>query len=109
MLISSTRSSQNGIVIEIPLDLVAEVRCFFSRFCASSNANFRIRSTPTRVITVSCTTTSRSVPGNILPPIDEYSPSVFSRTTKKSMSPGLRPASGHGTPGINRTGRRFTY
>ncbi len=29
--------------------------------------------------------------------MDEYSPSVFSRTTKKSMSPGLRPASGQGT------------
>ena len=43
------------------------------------------------------------------PPIDEYSPSVFSRTTQKSMSPGWRPASGQGTPGISRTGRRFTY
>ena len=41
--------------------------------------------------------------------MDEYSPSVFSRTTKKSMSPGLRPASGERTPGIRRTGRRFTY
>ena len=54
-------------------------------------------------------TTSRSVPGNMRPPIDEYSPSVFSRTTQKSMSPGLRPASGDGTPGIRRTGRRLTY
>ena len=43
------------------------------------------------------------------PPIAEYSPSVFSRTTQKSMSPGLRPASGDGTPGISRTGRRLTY
>lgn len=25
------------------------------------------------------------------------------------MSPGLRPARGHGTPGIRRTGRKFTY
>ena len=25
------------------------------------------------------------------------------------MSPGLRPASGLGTPGISRTGRRLTY
>ena len=25
------------------------------------------------------------------------------------MSPGLRPASGHGTPSNKRTGRRFTY
>ena len=30
----------------MPLDLVAEVRCFFGRDCASSNANFRMRSTP---------------------------------------------------------------
>ena len=44
-----------------------------------------------------------------LPPIAEYSPSVFSRTTQKSMSPGLRLASGDGTPGISRTGRRLTY
>src|SRR5438477_3220205 len=42
-------------------------------------------------------------------PIEEYSPSVFSRTTQKSMSPGLRLASGDGTPGISRTGRRLTY
>ena len=39
----------------------------------------------------------------------EYSPSVFSRTTQKSMSPGLRLASGQGTPGISRTGRRLMY
>jgi hypothetical protein len=30
---------------------------------------------------LSWTTISRSVPSNILPPTDEYSPSVFSRTT----------------------------
>src|SRR6185369_11657060 len=81
------------IVIEMPLDLVAEVRCFFDLDCASSNANFRMRSTPTRVITVCCVTNSRSVSGNIRPPTEEYSPSVFSRTTQKSMSPGLRLAS----------------
>ncbi len=43
------------------------------------------------------------------PPTCEYSPSVFSLTTQKSMSPGLFPASGHGTPGSSRTGRRLTY
>src|SRR2546425_11331149 len=48
LAIASTRSSQYGIVIEMPLDLVAEVRCFFGRFFASSNANFKIRSTPLR-------------------------------------------------------------
>ena len=97
------------MVMAMPFDLVAEVRCFFGVLRASSKANFSTRSTPMRVITVSCTTTSRSVPGNMRPPIEEYSPSVFSRTTQKSMSPGLRLASGHGTPGISRTGRRLTY
>ena len=53
-----------------------------------------MRSTPLRVKTVSWITTSRSVPSNIRPPTLEYSPSVFSRTTQKSMSPGSRPASG---------------
>ena len=72
--IASTRSSQYGIVIAMPFDLVAEVRCFFGVFCASSKANFSTRSTPMRVNTVSCTTISRSVPGNARPPIDEYSP-----------------------------------
>src|ERR1700748_2986069 len=32
------RSSQYGMVIEMPLDLVAEVTCFFVRVRASSNA-----------------------------------------------------------------------
>ncbi len=43
------------------------------------------------------------------PPAFEYSPSLFSRTTQKSMSPGLRLASGDATPGMRRTGLRFTY
>ena len=69
------------MVIEMPFDLVADVRCFFGRLRASSNANRRMRSTPLRVNVACCTTTSRSVPSNMRPPIDEYSPSVFSRTT----------------------------
>src|SRR3990170_678448 len=93
LAMASTRSSQYGIVMEMPLDLVADVRCFFGRLDASSNAYL----------------STRSMPKNLRPPIDEYSPSVFSRTTQKSMSPGLRLASGHGTPGISRTGRRLTY
>ena len=75
------RSSQYGIVKVMPFDLVADVRCFFGRVIASSNANFRIRSTPWRVNTLCCDTNSRSVPSNIRPPTEEYSPSVFSRTT----------------------------
>ena len=97
------------MVMEMPFDFVAEVRCFFGREAARSKANLRMRSTPIRVITVCWVTNSRSVSGNIRPPTDEYSPSVFSRTTQKSISPGLRLASGDGTPGISRTGRRLTY
>ena len=67
--------------MEMPLLLVAEVRCFFGRVCARSKANLRIRSTPVRVMTVSWITVSRSVPSKIFPPTLEYSPSVFSRTT----------------------------
>ena len=93
----------------MPLLLVAEVRCRFGRRAASSKAKRSTRSTPTRVITVSCSTVSRSVPSKMRPPTLEYSPSVFSRTTTKSMSPGSRPASGLRTPGIRRQGRRFTY
>ena len=67
--------------MEMPLLLVAEVRCFFGRVAARSKANLSIRSTPMRVMMVSCMTISRSVPSKILPPTLEYSPSVFSRTT----------------------------
>ena len=105
--IALKRSSQYGIVIEMPLDLVAEVTCFAGRVRASSKANRMMRSTPLRVKTVCWNTVSRSVPSNMRPPIDEYSPSVFSRTTTKSMSPDRRPASGVGMPGISRHGRRF--
>ena len=64
--ISSTRSSQYGMVMAMPFDLVAEVRCFFGVLRASSKANFSTRSTPTRLITVSCTTTSRGGAGEHL-------------------------------------------
>ena len=59
--IASTRSSQYGIVIEMPFDFVAEVRCFLGRERASSNAYFRMRSTPWRVNVLCWTTTSSSV------------------------------------------------
>ena len=64
--ISSTRSSQYGMVMAMPFDLVAEVRCFFGVLRASSKANFSTRSTPMRLITVSCTTTSRGGAGEHL-------------------------------------------
>src|SRR5712692_4522091 len=59
--IASTRSSQYGMVMEMPFDLVAEVRCFFGRERASSKAYRRIRSTPRRVKVLCWTTTSSSV------------------------------------------------
>ena len=68
-----------------------------------------MRSVPRRVKTACCTTSSASVPANMRPPISEYSPSVFSRTTTKSISSGVRPASGDASPGNSRTGRRLTY
>ena len=96
--------------MEMPFDLVADGEMLLAAACcASSKANLSTRSTPMRVMKVSWTANSRSVPANMRPPTLEYSPSVFSRTTKKSMSPGLRLASGQATPGISRTGRRLTY
>ena len=64
-----------------------------------------IRSVPRRVMTVSWLTCSSSVPAYMRPPISEYSPSTFSRTTTKSMSAPVRFASGESMPGIRRTGR----
>ncbi len=107
--ISAHRSSHHGIEIEMPLLLVARVTCLRGRERASSNANFSSRSLPMREKIDVCATNSRSVPGYITPPTAEYSPSVFSRTMNMSMSPGLRPASGHGTPSNRRAGRRLMY
>jgi len=107
--ISTQRSSHHGIEIEMPLLLVAKVRCLRARERASSNANFSSRSLPMRLKIEVWATNSRSVPGYITPPTAEYSPSVFSRTIIMSMSPGLRPASGHGTPSNRRAGRRLMY
>jgi asparagine synthase (glutamine-hydrolysing) len=78
---AATRSSQYGMLTAMPFDLVAAVSFLRGRLLASSNAYFRMRSTPWRVNTASCSTNSRSVPSNILPPTEVYSPSVFSRTT----------------------------
>ena len=59
-VIARKRSSQYGIVIEMPLDLVADVRCFAARVRASSNAKRITRSTPLRENTDSWNTISRS-------------------------------------------------
>ena len=65
----------------MPFDLVAEVRCFLGRVIASSKAYLMMRSVPARLNTLCWVTNSRSVPSNMRPPTEEYSPSVFSRTT----------------------------
>ena len=78
---AAKRSSQYGMVMVMPFDLVALVTWRRGRVMASSNAYFRIRSVPVRVKTVLCVANSRSVPSNRRPPTLEYSPSVFSRTT----------------------------
>ena len=45
---AAKRSSQYGMVMVMPFDLVAEVTCFFGRVIASSKAYRRIRSVPWR-------------------------------------------------------------
>ena len=85
------RSSQNGMVWMMPFDLVADVSFFLRRREARRRSASPGRSRE-RVRIVSWTTISWSVPGNIRPPISEYSPSLFSRTIRKSMAPGLRRA-----------------
>src|SRR5262249_31987035 len=52
--IALKRSSQYGMVIEMPLDFVADVTCFFIRVLASSKANRMMRSHPRFVNTESC-------------------------------------------------------
>jgi hypothetical protein len=74
----------------IPFDLVAEITCFFMRLEAISNAYRKIRSTPRRVNTDCCVANSKSVPANIRPPTDRFSPSLLPRTTMKSISPYTR-------------------
>ena len=77
------------------------------RSLARSNAQRTMRSTPARVNTLTSTPTSWSWPWCARPPTPEYSPSEFSRTKSMSMSASARPASGVGTPGNRRTGRRL--
>ena len=104
--VSSTTWSQNGMVWMIPLDLVAEIRWPVRRI-AWSMAYSATRVTPARVNTASWRAISPGCPRWMRPPTSEYSPSVFSRTTRMSTWPAS--ASGEVTPGRRRTGRRFTY
>ena len=103
---SSTTSSQNGIVWMIPFDFVADTRRP-SRSSARRKAWRAIRSIPCRVKIACWEASSLGRPRYIRPPTSEYSPSTFSRTTTMSIS--ASPASGPGTPGICRIGRRARY
>src|ERR1044072_8336416 len=87
--IALKRSSQYGMVIEMPLDLVADVTWFFARVFAVSQAKGLSRSQPRLVKTESWVANSCSVPACMMPPAFEYSPSLFSRTTQKSMWPAF--------------------
>ena len=89
--------------------MVASVTCLRWRVRANSKAYLSSRSLPMRLKIEVCETNSRWVPAYITPPTAEYSPSVFSRTISMSMSPGLRPANGQGTPSNSRAGRRLMY
>ena len=60
---------------------------------------------PLRVKIAVSTATSIGSPRWERPPAPAYSPSVFSRTTTKSISPGAVPASGPLTPGSRTEGR----
>src|SRR3954469_17790768 len=61
-------SSQYGMVIEMPLDFVAEVTCFFVRVFASSKAKRMMRSVPRFEKTESWVANSFSVPAYMRPP-----------------------------------------
>ncbi len=76
------------------------------RRAARANASRTTRSTPNAVLTLTSVATSAGVPTRSAPPFPVYGPSVPSRTTTKSTSPGF--ASGEVTPGKIREGRRFT-
>ena len=68
-----------------------------------------IRVTPVRVNIDTSVATSSGWPRCALPPIPEYSPSLFSRTITQSRSPGLQFRKGEDIPGNIRAGRTFAY
>ena len=68
-----------------------------------------MRSTPTRLITVSWMTISRSVPPiHLAADRGVFALGVLAHDEEIDVA-GRRPASGERTPGIRRTGRRLTY
>ena len=96
---SAKTRSQKAMLKPWAFDLVTDVtRRFLPRRRASSKANRMTLSVPWRVKTAVWTATSWAVPACTCPPTCAYSPSVFSRTTTTSMSPGFFPASGDRAP-----------
>ncbi len=67
------------------------------RAWARANASRTTRSTPYAVLTDTSVAISAGVPTRSAPPLPTYGPSVPSRTTTKSTSPGF--ASGEPTDG----------
>ena len=78
---AAKRSSQYGMVKVMPFDLVADVRCFFGRVHRQFEGVFQDAVDAVAGEHALLETNSRSVPSNMRPPTEEYSPSVFSRTT----------------------------
>ena len=79
-----------------------------ARWRALEAANRRQRSTPALVSIEVSVAASAGPPRWTVPPAPTYTPSVFSRTTTRSMSSGLTSASGDATPGYSLTGLKFT-
>ena len=112
MLCSSraTRSSQYGMVMEMPLDLVADVRCFLARLlreleCESSGCDrrrARESRSPASRPRARCRRTSGRRSRSTRPRC-----SRAPRRNRCRRACGRR--AGTATPGISRTGRRFTY
>ncbi len=103
-LVDQPRPDRAGV--DEHVGLVHEGELATRRRAARAKASLTTRSTPNAVLRLTSVATSWGVPTRIDPPLPVYGPSVPSRTTTKSTSPGS--ASGVGTPGKIRDGRRFT-
>ena len=87
---SLTRSSQNGMVWMMPFDFVAEVRLPIAALWRSSKSEpYGAASTLRGCRLTSWTASSSAVPRcRCAADLSRYSPSLFSRTTTRSMSWG---------------------
>ncbi len=103
---AATVRCQSAPALTSTLLLCTSVRCFRGRRSARSNAYRTTRSTPCAVFSDTSVAISWGVPTRIAPPLPTYGPSVPSRTTTKSTSPG--DDNGVVTVGYTTVGRRFT-